>query len=606
MSRIAFCGGAYQATNLSADSQTCKNMYCEKDESGAGKSELVLLDREGKAVFCTLGGPSVPGVIEINGRAFAVSGKFFYEVFKDGTSNQISASLSQNQYPPSLAASAVQVMIASGGQGYCFDLRTSAFTGPIANIAGVQHVGYGDGFFAAVVNQAVGQPKIFISAALDGTSWDPGTVSLVSVYPGNVVAMKIDHRELCLLGNRQSVCYYDSGNVFPYDVIPGGFMEVGCAAPFGVSKLDNTYFFIGQDERGARMAWRVNGYNPARISTHAIEAHWATFSVVSDAVAFAYIVNGHTFWQINFPTANESWVYDVSTGLWHQRSYFKNGVESMDRACCHMYVFDKHLVGDPLSGNLYEMKPATKVNNAWTFTDDPGQPIRRERISPYVTSELQYMGFNAFELEAETGLGDNPSGGVPSGVLSLSIADPNGSIWSLTVSDAGNLQTTLTALAVGQTVILLDSLLGNTAWQIGVEHATGRLTTTAVPFGAYPFSVQMGSTPGNLQTELFISNGLLVTAAPLPVPRAPFGSLTWSNDRGKTWSQERQISFGRLGEYGKRLIQRMLGRCWGTSGRLWKFVYADNVPLRITDAHIEGTPDNQPTPRIAAKLRAGA
>lgn len=581
-------------------------MYCEKDESGAGKSELVLLDREGKAVFCLLGGPSVPGCIEINGRAFAISGKFFYEVFADGTKNAISSGLSQNQYPPSLAASAVQVMIASGGQGYCFDLRTGAFAGPIANIAGVIQVEYIDGFFAAVVNPATGQPKIFVSAALDGTSWDPGTVTLVSVFPDNIVAMKVDHRQPAIFGRKRSVYYYDSGNVFPLDVVPGGDFNMGAVSSSAVTRCDNTDFFAGQNEDGGRMAWRIQGFLPVRISTHAIEAHWQTFSTIADCVTFAYQINGHTFCQFNFPTANESWVYDVSTGLWHQRSYFKNGVESMDRACCHMYVFDKHLVGDPLSGNLYEMKPATKVNNAWTFTDDAGQPIRRERISPYVTSELQWMGFNAFELEAETGLGDNPSGGVPSGVLSLSIADPNGSIWSLTVSDAGNLQTTLTALAVGQTLILLDSTLATTAWQIGVQHSTGRLTTTVVPFGAYPFSVQMGSTPGNLQTQLFISNGLLVTASPLPVPRAPFGSLTWSNDRGKTWSQERQISFGRLGEYGKRLIQRMLGRCWGTSGRLWKFVYADNVPLRITDAHIEGTPDNQPTPRIAARLRAGA
>ena len=48
-------------------------------------------------------------------------------------------------------------------------------------------------------------------------------------------------------------------------------VEAGAAATFGRSLVDNTVFWISEDERGARQAWRANGYNPLRISTHAVE-----------------------------------------------------------------------------------------------------------------------------------------------------------------------------------------------------------------------------------------------------------------------------------------------------------------------------------------------
>jgi hypothetical protein len=54
--------------------------------------------------------------------------------------------------------------------------------------------------------------------------------------------MKVDHREIVLFGRKQSIAYYDSGNTFAYDVIPGGFIEQGIIAPASLSKLDNTIF----------------------------------------------------------------------------------------------------------------------------------------------------------------------------------------------------------------------------------------------------------------------------------------------------------------------------------------------------------------------------
>ena len=106
-------------------------------------------------------------------------------------------------------------------------------------------------------------------------------------------------------------------STFPFDVIPGGFIEQGtsCIAP--PVKLDNSIFWMGGDERGAGIGWRAEGYTPRRISTHAIELAWQGYATIADMVSYAYQDQGHSFWVLYFPTANATWVYDVASGMWH-------------------------------------------------------------------------------------------------------------------------------------------------------------------------------------------------------------------------------------------------------------------------------------------------
>jgi hypothetical protein len=606
MARIGFVGGAYQADNLSADQQSSINFLVEKNESGAAKGELSLIDRPGLATFCTLGRFSVSAGIEINGRVFFCSDGVFYEVFADGSKINRGAIVFSATYPASLAASQTQVMIASGGKGYCFTLATNALSASISTIDGVIQVGFLDDYFVAAIQNT---QRLYLSALLDGNSWNALDTTLISVFPDVITGFKVSGRRLLVQGNKNSVLYYDSGNTFPFDVVPGGDFEMGLAGTFGSARADGTVFFWSSDERGGRMFWRLHGSDPLRISTHAIEKAVAQYGIISDVVCWPAIFYGHTFVVSWFPSANKTWVYDVATGLWAEWAYFANGVYSAFLGACHVYVptFEKHLVGDRQSGKVYEMKPATLVNNAWTFTDDAGQPMRRERISPYVTLESVRVTVSAFELEADAGLGQNPSGGIPPGGPQVTLPDANGVLWNVTIDDTGIIHHVVTTVDVAQTILINDSTTAGTTWQLGLDPVAHVLTATAVAYqSTAPFSFLFATTPGDLETAIFVNGGILQQNNPIPVPRPPAAELTWSDDRGHSWSEPRQLSLGAIGEYGTRMIERRLGQFWGTSGRLWKLVYSDQVPLRITDAHMTATPDYGPTPRLAAQLRKGA
>ena len=409
MSRFGLIGGAYESQAYSADVQQCKNLMVEKDESGAGKNDLILVNTPGLSPFVTLADSplrgmytlSTPGVIP---RTFAVSGGTLYEILANASATPL-GSVANDGLPVSFASSNIQLMIASGGQGYCLALATNALTGPIATIAGVAQVAYCDGFFAALIGNSA---RFYVSNPLDGTTWDPAQTAIVSVFSDNIISMASLSRYLCFFGTKKSVCYYDSGNTFPFDVAPGGFSDQGSGATFGTGQADNTLFGIWADPLGGGVAFRVNGTTFQRISTHPIEKEWQGYSTISDAIFLSYQDGGHTICQWSFPTADKTWCYDVATALWHQKTSFTNGVEHAHLSQFHAYAFGKHLVGGSKSGTIYQMSmPTSDGAGGWNFVTDAGNPIKRVRRSPYVGQAGIWNQIDALEIMADTGLGPN-------------------------------------------------------------------------------------------------------------------------------------------------------------------------------------------------------
>jgi hypothetical protein len=437
MARFGFNSGFYQSQSPAADAQICQNFYPETVESGEGKSATVLYPSPGLAIFAQLPDGPIRQILRVNipqspTQLFAIAGGTLFEVFSDGTFNNRGA-VANDGKPASMCNSNIQVMIASGGQGYCYTIASQTLSAPVATIAGAVQVGYSDGFFVALIANCA---QIFVSNPLDGLTWDAGSTAIVSVYADNAVSMIVDHREICVFGKKQTVCYYDSGNVFPYDVIPGGYAEQGSGATFGTIKADNTVMWIGEDERGKGIAWRAQGYTPSRISNHAIETIWATYPKISDAVVYSFQDQGHTFVHWFFPTANKSWRYDVATQQWHEVCFGEGQNQTAHRSCCHALAFDKHLVGDWLTGTIYQMNiPVADGAGGWNFVTDFGNPIRRVRRSPYFGTPEVWNFPKTFELEVQMGTGPegflvDGSGNPRSPQIMLRYSKDAGQTWS--------------------------------------------------------------------------------------------------------------------------------------------------------------------------------
>ena len=157
-----------------------------------------------------------------------------------------------------------------------------------------------------------------------------------------------------MFGSYTVEVWYDAGlPTFPLARIQGAFNEIGCAAAYSVAKLDNGIFWLGTDQRGKGIVYRSNGYSGTRISTHAVEWQIQQYTQISDAVAYTYQQDGHSFYVLNFPTADTTWVYDVATQTWHERAGWDNDKFTRQRGSSQMFFNNENVIGDYRAGAIY-------------------------------------------------------------------------------------------------------------------------------------------------------------------------------------------------------------------------------------------------------------
>lgn len=429
MSRFSLVGPSYASQSLVADCQKTMNWYPEIIESQSGKSGMALYPTPGTALFVTLPGAPLRGQLEINGRWFAVSGTNFCEIFANAAFNVI-AQVANDLLAVSMVASPQQLLVASAGNLYAYQLQTQIgvalgggvagafiqipnanFTLPSgANGAPIQ-VEYIDGFFLVLLANS---QKFYISALFDATSWPGLQFIIVSVFPDNVQSFIENQRRLYVGGKKRSTVYYLSGGANIFDVDPSGTIENGIIAPFARSRADNSVFWLDQDERGGGVVRRAVGYTPARVSNHAVEfalqGYVRSGATISDCVTYSYQEDGHTFVVFTFPTAQKTWVFDAATSMWHERGYWNvnTAMFSAHKGWNHALAFGKHFVGDPGSGNIYQMSIPVAAGSGWSFVTDNGNPIKRIRRSPHIGLEFKRIFFGELHIDVETGLGPQP------------------------------------------------------------------------------------------------------------------------------------------------------------------------------------------------------
>lgn len=359
-------------------------------------------------IIGTTNGP-IRGEFFINGRAFVVVGSNFVELFANG-SFTTRGSVSNDSLPVTMAASPQQLLLASAGTAYIFDLMANTLTAiPGATFDGpVAQAAICDDFFILTIQDS---KTFFVSAPLDATDWVTNGSAIVSVFPDNIVSIYVFQRQVWFFSDTQSVVYYDSGNIFPFDVNPNAFIEAGCAAENSPVIFNNSIAWLGSDARGNGKVWLANGYTPTRISNHAVEFAIQGYARIDDAVGFSYQDQGHEFYALYFPTPSVTWAYDAMTGMWHQRGFWLESIGAFRAAHYqnHIFAFGKHLVGDWQSANVYQLSiPVRNAAGSWDFADDAGNPIRRVRRAPHVSREQKRQFHVELQIYLETGLGPIP------------------------------------------------------------------------------------------------------------------------------------------------------------------------------------------------------
>lgn len=407
MDRIPFTVHSYTHESLPLSAQRVVNWYAEQAPQEA-KSPAILLPSPDLAVFSTVGLGPIRGLHQMAEVLYVVSGQNLFQVDRSGVATDLGSIGLNATGLVTMADNGTQLVVVNDNDGYVYErvLETLAKITD-ADFPEVSSVAQLDGYH---IYPKLNSDQWILSALRDATSYDALDFATAEGDPDTLLRVHVDHRQVLLMGTRTIEPWYNSGETFPFNPVSGAFIETGLGAKHAVASLDNTTFWLGNDG----IVYRLNGFTPERVSTHAIEQAIAGFSSIGDARAFGYRWKGHAFFVLTFPNEG-TFVYDAATGLWHEKETFgqKGWV-----GCCHVTVYGKEIVGDQDTGAIY------------TLTDQPtGSTIRRLATGSPLYAAGDWAFMPAFEAVFESGVGTTTGQGVnPKAMLRWS--NDGGRTWS--------------------------------------------------------------------------------------------------------------------------------------------------------------------------------
>lgn len=400
MPPLHFVGQSATARSSNAANLRLLNGYAELNDHRQGKGLAAIYGTPGLTRFCTL--PGTGGLrclyTSSQGRCYAVQGAGLYELFTAGTFRWL-GSLDTTTGPVDADDNGMQAVFVDGPNGYSLDLNGNTLT-QLGGDAwrGAVRVGFLDQrlLFNAPDSQQ------FFWTELAGVTLDALDVASAESSPDRLVALVVKNREIWLLGTTSIEVWFDTGALFtPFQRVQGAAMEMGCVAAHSVQRLGDVLYWLGGNAESRALVCRAQGYNVEPIATPAVALAMQGYSRVDDAVAYTYEQDRHAFYVLSFPTANATWAYDASTGLWSERAYrdATTGLLERHRASTHCVAFGRHLVGDWEDGRVYTL-------GLDTYTDD-GAPILLEVIPPplYDQTSLNGVLHRRLHVDCETGVG---------------------------------------------------------------------------------------------------------------------------------------------------------------------------------------------------------
>lgn len=344
------------------------------------------------ATATQLGGGVTAGTITAGGTKYA-SGSYTLVPLTGGTGSGAVASITVT------AGVVTAVTITTPGIGYAVNDALGVAQSSLGGVGG------GLIYTVNTVNNT-GSGFVWTISGAGSSAFDPLDVAAKTGAQDLVCGLVALKDEIWVIGGGTSAgqgtteIWFNAGAAdFTFQRVPQALIEHGCCAPHSIAKADIACFFLSQDKQGQGIVFMGSNYSVQRISQHAIENEWSEYPTLTDAVGFTYQFEGHVLYQITFPTANKTWVFDLSTNEWHEETWTDTaGNENRSRVNCHAFAYGLHWVGDWANGTLYQL-------DADTY-DDAGNQIVYRRGFPHLINDGKRISYQRFVADVDVGTVD--------------------------------------------------------------------------------------------------------------------------------------------------------------------------------------------------------
>ena len=384
-----------QGKSRTVTAQRKLNIYLEHRPDGDKGVKVVAYGTPGLTLkFVHPSGIPVRGWIGTPSALYSVNGGFFYFLTPSGVV-AFSTPISTTVGSVEIAYNNTQIVVVDGSSGYIFNGYTLSTIGA-AFPSGARSITFVSGFFIA---EQPNSQKFWVSNVFDGSTWNALAVASASQASDNIVAVDTLSGILVIFSQSHMEFWQNVGaSTQPFAPILSAANQWGLGAFSSRVKVAESIIFLGLTSSGQVQVCRLQGYAVSVISTSDVDSVINEFVTTNDAVAMTYQIDTHAFYQITFPSADRSFLYDCSTGIWsevqtgHTTNYATRHVGNLSTL-----VAGQTYVSDWASANVYLMDP-----NAYT---DNGVMIERELITRHALDGYNEFTVDEVFLDVEVGVG---------------------------------------------------------------------------------------------------------------------------------------------------------------------------------------------------------
>ena len=436
-------GVAIQARSRVVTAQYRGNVFYDFPQGGSQdrdgpdqRGPVSIFGRPGLRLFGYYGAPPVRGWRVVEPWLYAVMGNTFFRIANNGVATP-QGILTTNAGPVYMKDNGTQLMIVDPVPQQAFNWQifgVSAATGQAqdtfaqilaAGFLGASHIAYLNNFFETVVpgvNPLTAQ-AFQLSNIGDCTGYSALQFDLADADPDQLVAVAGYQNMLRLFGTQTTETWSDVGApLFPFNRMPATSAGYGCAAVNSIVEFgDMGLALLARGRRGSPVPVLLspNGYQP--IGDDNLIANLEGYATVADAIGATYMIQGRRFYQLNFPSAGHTWVWDSEAQLWSEYTSFINGVQTNFVGGLSEQFFGQTIMADINDGHIY-------ILDSETFTD-ADKPIINDLISQHLFQANRQQVLSSVQFDMEEGNanalppGDNP-------LIELRVSRDKGRTWS--------------------------------------------------------------------------------------------------------------------------------------------------------------------------------
>lgn len=400
---VDLLGGFYTDESLPWSCQDTVNYIPVAAEVAGTRTPTKLVDAPGLKPWVWIGnfsvdpvyGGPVRGLHDVEGKLFVVSGSTLYQISNTGIAIPLGTvpgtgrvSMAHNQI-----TGGNQLLVVNGSSGYVWNTVEQTFERVVdSSYPGAAIAEFIDGYLVQL--EPFGR-FILHSDLADALAYNALDRFEAETAPDMTAGLAILHQEVWALGERTIDVFENVGTAQGTFRNKGVSISRGCIARWSTGVIDNGLAWLGDD----RVVYHARGYDPARISTRAIEVALSECSLtdIRNAFAFVWQDRGHAVYYITVPNG-PTFGYDFSTGLWHRRSSWNPVTDVSGRWRLNDLVRHngKWIGGDASTGKLYEMD--------WDYMlEGDSDPHVRERVASVAHNNQSRFTVDSLEVIYDTG-----------------------------------------------------------------------------------------------------------------------------------------------------------------------------------------------------------